>query len=692
MRNLFKYLSVTAVAILLAAAFTACDDDDDWAPGETPSGPQVYFPSSASNDVEVSNSESSFTIPIARVNTDGSITVPLTVTGASTYTIPTSVTFSDGEAETEITGTYDPDDLEYDVYEEITITIDDSYTTPYADASCTFEVGMPAPWTSLGNATYTDDFMTTFYSVGNETYEVEIQENSMYPGYYRLVNPYGAAYPWNETYDDGTADWDTSQDWYFYIDAQDPDGVYIELQETGMDWGYGNIIMGSLAYYYMAVYGYTLDEMKSYGYTGTLADGIITFPSNTLLICMPDYNSGYYYANTNGAFMVAMPGVVIGDYSVEVEYVGQYTDSDDEPAGVIAEVTSMGDDVEYVRVAVVEGTSADEDDITAITEGTVSYSEVTTTGQVLVPWTETPSTGRYTLVAVSYGNDTAQEYAEVIFKYTEATAGEDPLDGEYSYLDIDYDLEPDSPDGYDGSYSLYAIDLFNGEDSRNLQSSSVTLAYDGVDSDGYYWVNISGLFPDYTAYYGFDDTFQLEFDDELYMYNKPKLGQGYYYWTLLATAEQDGKNYYYSSDGYCFTFFAPVYEGYLALMDLYAAYGYSYGFNGFTLFAYTDEDYSSAAGYVNWLTDVMLVENSADTQAASIASTRATELQTALLSTPRNAVETDKGFIKGVLDEYKAKWAAEDKAVATASKAKGTITLSDRKEIKDDVESRAASL
>ena len=401
------------MALAIATTLHSCSDDDDYSPGEQETTAQVYFSSEAASSYDLSSDETFFEVSILRAVTDDAITVPLTSSGTDgLFTVPSSVSFAQGESEASIEIIYDPDELEYDNYTEITITIDESYTTAYGISSYTFTAGIPAPWESLGYATYTEDFMTTFWSVGNLTYEVEIQENSLVSGYYRLVNPYGEAYPWNEE-----GDWDDSQDWYFEIHAEDPEGVYIELQETGMDWGYGNIIMGSLAYYYMAS-GYTLDDMKYYGYTGTMEDDIITFPTSTLLICMPDYSSSYYYANTNGAFMVALPGAVIADYSVEVSYVGQYTDSSDEPAGVIAEVTEIGEDVEYVRLAIVEGTTVDDDILQDITDGTYSYTDVTATGQALVPWTETPADGRYSIVAVAYADDEVVASASASFKYT----------------------------------------------------------------------------------------------------------------------------------------------------------------------------------------------------------------------------------------------------------------------------------
>ena len=398
----------------LSLALVSCGNDNpEYTPAEQESTPGVYFSSEASSTIEISSEETSFEISIYRSSDDDAITVPLTSSGTEgLYEVPSSVSFASGETEQAIEITYDPDEIGFDYYSEITITIDDDYSSLYAVSSYTFSVGIPAPWESLGNCTFTEDFMTTFYAIDPTTYEVEIQENSLQEGYFRLVNPFGAAYPYNEE-----GDWDSSQDWYFEIHAEDPEGVYIELQETGMDWGYGNVIMGSLAAYYMDM-GYTLEEEKEYGETGTYADGIITFPTNCLLICMPDYSSSYYYANTNGAFQVVMPGITVADYSLEVSYSGQYTDSDDEPAGVIANVTEYGEDLEYVLLAVVEGTDVDDATIESITDGTIASTQVSSTGEAMVAWNDSPVDGRYSVVAVGIADGEAVASASASFKYT----------------------------------------------------------------------------------------------------------------------------------------------------------------------------------------------------------------------------------------------------------------------------------
>lgn len=160
----------------------------------------------------------------------------------------------------------------------------------------------PEKFKSLGTGLYTEDFLFgLFNGLENVTYEVEIEESEDNPGKYRLVNPYGAAYPFN-----AEGDYDASQDYYMVIDAQDPASVYIPLQGVGCDWGYGEWEVYSLAAYYLDN-GKTAEEVKAAGYFGTLADGVITFPESSLLITSSGLG-GYYTGNTAGAFKVVLPG------------------------------------------------------------------------------------------------------------------------------------------------------------------------------------------------------------------------------------------------------------------------------------------------------------------------------------------------------------------------------------------------
>lgn len=153
-------------------------------------------------------------------------------------------------------------------------------------------------WNTLGLAQYTDDIIAPLYSADCISYEIEIQESASRPGVYRLVNPYGENYPYNEP-----GDWDASKNYYLEINAQDPEGVYIELQDLGIDWGDGMFSAYSLAGMYLDN-GESLEDVKAAGLCGTLVDGIITFPEKSLIAVL---GGDMYYANNNSSFKVVFP-------------------------------------------------------------------------------------------------------------------------------------------------------------------------------------------------------------------------------------------------------------------------------------------------------------------------------------------------------------------------------------------------
>ena len=63
-------------------------------------------------------------------------------------------------------------------------------------------------------------------------------------------------------------------------------------------------------------------------------------------------SDGPYYGNSDGMLRVAMPGVVPGDYSVGVEYLGRMTDTNDKDNAVFN--LTFGADVTTVKYALVK--------------------------------------------------------------------------------------------------------------------------------------------------------------------------------------------------------------------------------------------------------------------------------------------------------------------------------------------------
>ncbi|MDE6279087.1 MAG: hypothetical protein K2M05_03860 [Paramuribaculum sp.] len=170
----------------------------------------------------------------------------------------------------------------------------------------TLTVRLNYTWKLLGWVDYTDDYVSTFFEVPTMTYRVpiEVPVEEAGKGLYRLVNAYGQYYPFNEP-----GDWDPSVTSYLEINAQNPDRVYIPTCEQATDWGEGNFICSSLAYYYLSN-GVSADKIAGAGYFGTLENGLITFPAGTLLFGMAGFNGGGLYdSNINGAFCVDLNSI-----------------------------------------------------------------------------------------------------------------------------------------------------------------------------------------------------------------------------------------------------------------------------------------------------------------------------------------------------------------------------------------------
>lgn len=404
MNKISKYARI-AFAGLVALTVAACTDDYTYDTPAALEGAQVYFSSTLPSQYEVSTTATSFNIPLNRQNTSGSVTVPLTFNAdeGNIFNVPSEVTFADGDSVANITVTYDPSSIVYGNYVGGTIAFDAStYSTPFGATSYTFTAGN-SPFSDMeannSMGTYREDMMTTFYSVDNVVYSVKIQESTVTPGLYRLVNPYSANYDYNDP-----GDYDTSKDYYWEIDATDPNYVYFKQYDSEMAWSYGQFHMKSMVQYYLDGGNYTLDQLKEQApdLFGKLENGIITMPVRSMLIGMDNYNNGaYYYANSNGLLAVALPGYQLKDYDLSAEFVSRTTNS------VNADIANIdltfGEDITTVKYKLVPYEyGLDVDSIAdGMGAGTISATEVADTGVVSIPY---ESSGDYYLVVAGFEN------------------------------------------------------------------------------------------------------------------------------------------------------------------------------------------------------------------------------------------------------------------------------------------------
>lgn len=388
---------------LVALAISSCTSDYDYT-GAPKVANEVYFSNTQQSKIELSKSNSSFVVTLHRVETKGELTVLLNYTPdeGSIFSVPNHVTFADGEAEAPITITYNPEDLQYGTYNGGTISVaNEDYDTTYGIGSFTFEAGA-TEWmdinTNKSTGAFRDDAISSLLGIDPPTFDVKIQKSVVEEGKYRILNPYKA---WADEYaEENEATYDGA-DHYWVINATDPDYVYFEPCETGVDLGLGAVTATSFVANYLSQ-GVTLDKIKTAKpeLFGKLEKGVITMPAKSLLLIMGEK---MYYGGTNGLFSVALPGNVIADYRVEAAYKGRFTDANDND---FAQVTmTLSNDVAKVKYALVSASSDLNATVSGIIDGSVASKEVSASGDVQVPFDET---GKYVLVMVLYNaNDEA---------------------------------------------------------------------------------------------------------------------------------------------------------------------------------------------------------------------------------------------------------------------------------------------
>lgn len=399
-----RFFRIFAAVALVCSTLVACEEkfvEYDPAPQETTA--QVYFAKEAAtsfNLLEVETVE----IPVMRAVTAGALDVAITATvdeaHQGLFNIPSSVSFADGEATTTLTITFDPADLEFDTSYPVSLQIAADKITDYGKDLLNLVLDYPAPYELVGTGLFREDIMTTFFSVENVEYEAEIYTNFINPGYIYVKNVYTSLYPYNDPGDYVT------EDHYLAINVSDPNEVIIPRQKIGLNWGYGDVEIATTV-------------------PGTFKDGVITFPAKGLLICMPEYDDGFYYANANGMFRVVMPGVELTDYSLALTYSGVRADAKNDVRPVVDAV--FGADVAEIMYAVVPGNIQYDGDaiaevVAGMADGSIASATVAAVDQVddeeellqmELVGAEPVEAGIYTMVAIPLNADGDAEVADL---------------------------------------------------------------------------------------------------------------------------------------------------------------------------------------------------------------------------------------------------------------------------------------
>ena len=202
---------------------------------------------------------------------------------------------------------FDAEELGSEKLQIIVAVIANNVVKSFANASFEYYGEGGNPWKSLGTGYYTDDvILPMFYENGTpETYEVEIMEHTENPGLYRIMNPYAKSV--HPAGDDDYA----PEGMYIEVNATDAEGVYIQQQSLGMDWGSGEMSLVSYGATYFS--NYPFETVKGAGYLGKVVDGVITFPTFTQsngksLQGILYMGTNGYMAGMNGRMEIVLPG------------------------------------------------------------------------------------------------------------------------------------------------------------------------------------------------------------------------------------------------------------------------------------------------------------------------------------------------------------------------------------------------
>ena len=183
-----RFFRIFAAVALVCTTLVACEEKfDDYDPAAMESTAQVYFSKDTATTINILGEES-VEIPVLRAVNGAGITANITATVdaeyADLFTIPSSVTFADGETSTSLVITFDPAKLTYGTKYPISLQIASDLITDYGRDLIAITLDYPEPFISLGKGTFSDAWNF------ENTYQVEVAQNSLNPNVFRLMDPY----------------------------------------------------------------------------------------------------------------------------------------------------------------------------------------------------------------------------------------------------------------------------------------------------------------------------------------------------------------------------------------------------------------------------------------------------------------------------------------------------------------------
>ena len=370
----------------------------------------VYFEtlSAAQSSFELDPAdEAVLTFKAFRQKKDGDITVPLKLTATieteegieevKTIFAVGELFFEDGQEESEFKVEF-PNALMGTTYSVAVECTDREYVHIYSDkpTSVAFEVTR-VKWNLVKGekgeeyGSWTDDIFSSAFGIPGKyavNDKIQIYEREDKPGYYRIpdvYNPYMLAKLFGGQYPEKAFEENCTPGTFTYIDATDPDKVYLPYQTTGAT-------LGDDGYVEIATFCPEAGFPKGNVY-GSMKNGVIKFPKDDGILITFTADTKWYSGNRSGKNVIVLPGCKDSDYTLKAK-AGLTT------AGKLPLAIEIGADVASAKYKVFEGVLAAADvpfKATEIARDT-KVDSVTVTSTVQL---ELEKTGIYTCVVVA---------------------------------------------------------------------------------------------------------------------------------------------------------------------------------------------------------------------------------------------------------------------------------------------------
>ena len=262
-----KALKYFASALALVALFTACEEESPYVPAELPESQEAYFPATTMT-VSMEELANGFDVELARVNYDEAATATLVCQRPEGVNVPSTVSFNAGQEKTTFTVTVDQAAIGEGKTLKIVMNVDGESNSPYANQRCTVTLTTwspepPVTWEPIETEAMFRHNIFTIFGTPEVVYDVYVEKRTDCE-MYRIANALTAYVAGEKVYHFphyATGDevaplepitW-TIVDCSGKLAAEEgytvaKNAVWMPIQTTNNDWGYGEMLFGSLAY------------------------------------------------------------------------------------------------------------------------------------------------------------------------------------------------------------------------------------------------------------------------------------------------------------------------------------------------------------------------------------------------------------------------------------------------------------